>query len=156
MLIFGEKQIRDAEAIASESTTLAPVTSPALPEDVWTLRPGTLPAAHKRGGQGQDVSLSLQDRPDAVELLKRASSRWRSILLRLRIAKATFPEPDIQKVVAAAVDTVFCTGDSEAQNAGIQIARFFPLAAFCVCCLWSGGRSLIRVLGLTRERNCQL
>lgn len=36
---------------------------------------GTLPAAHKRGAHGLEVSRALLERPDAVGLLKRASLR---------------------------------------------------------------------------------
>jgi hypothetical protein len=78
-ILFDRHHIISAEGIAAESTFLDPVTRPALPEDVFAARagnePGALPAAHKSGAHGLDVSRSLLDRPDAVGLLKRASLR---------------------------------------------------------------------------------
>lgn len=74
-ILFDSHHLIYAEGIAAESTFLDPVTRPALPEEFLTRHAATLPAAHKRGAHGLDVSRSLLNRPDAVGLLKRASLR---------------------------------------------------------------------------------
>lgn len=73
-LLFDRHHIIYAEGIAAESMLLDPRTRPALPEELLEeVRP--LLDQHGRGdGHGVDVSKRLLDRPDAIALLKKAST----------------------------------------------------------------------------------
>lgn len=66
-LIFDRHHIVYAEGIAAESTLIEPRTLPALPAELL--------AGHRaRRTHGLDVQQSLLDRPDAIDLLRRAST----------------------------------------------------------------------------------
>lgn len=70
-LLFDTHQIIYAEGIATESMLIDTRTLPVVPEDVSSRL-----TAHKDGGlSGLDVKETLLDRPDAAEVLRRASTR---------------------------------------------------------------------------------
>ena len=73
-LLFDTHQIIYAEGIAAESFLIDPRTAPAVPEELGRqLVSGGTPTASKI--TGVNVSRQLLDRPDAAELLRRASTR---------------------------------------------------------------------------------
>ncbi|SDD97708.1 Hint domain-containing protein [Ruegeria marina] len=73
-LLFDRHHIIYAEGIAAETMLLDPRTRPALPEELLE-EVRLLLDQHGRGdGHGIDVSKRLLDRPDAIALLKRAST----------------------------------------------------------------------------------
>ena len=70
-LLFDSHQIIYAEGIAAESMLIDTRTRPALPDEVTEL----LSEHASAGLSGLDVTETLLDRPDAAELLRRASLR---------------------------------------------------------------------------------
>ncbi|MBU2982099.1 Hint domain-containing protein [Lentibacter algarum] len=72
-ILFDSHQIVFAEGIAAETLLISPRTRSALPENVAETLGGTL-AGHKHRAQGEfEVGKSLLSRPNAAELLLRAS-----------------------------------------------------------------------------------
>ena len=73
-ILFDRHHIIYAEGIAAESLLVDPRTRPALPPELLEKLGGLLPG-HRRDNHGLDVQRTLLDRPDAIELLRRASLR---------------------------------------------------------------------------------
>lgn len=72
-LLFDRHHIIYAEGIAAESMLVDPRTRPALPADLLEKLAAILPQHADRGLQELDVQKALLDRPDAIDLLRRAS-----------------------------------------------------------------------------------
>lgn len=74
-ILFDAHHIIYAEGIAAESMLVDPRTRPALPQELLD-RLGAIMPGHRRGDMhGLDVQKALLDRPDAIDLLRRASMR---------------------------------------------------------------------------------
>ncbi len=74
-ILFDAHHIIYAEGIAAESMLINPRTRPALPQELLD-KLGTILPGHGRGDMhGLDVQKTLLDRPDAIDLLRRASLR---------------------------------------------------------------------------------
>jgi len=74
-ILFDSHHIIYAEGIAAESMLVDPRTRPALPQELLDKLGAILPG-HGRGDMhGLDVQQALLDRPDAIDLLRRASMR---------------------------------------------------------------------------------
>lgn len=71
-ILFDGHNIIYAEGIAAESMLVDPLTRPALPAELLK-KLNTLPSHASRESHGLDVQEALLDRPDAIELLRRAS-----------------------------------------------------------------------------------
>ena len=74
-LLFDSHQIIYAEGIAAESMLIDQRTKPVLPADLSKELGDVIPGHSNRPHAGLDVQEKLLDRPDAAELLRRASSR---------------------------------------------------------------------------------
>ncbi|WP_425046184.1 Hint domain-containing protein [Primorskyibacter sp. S87] len=74
-LLFDRHHIIYAEGIAAESMLIDPRTKPALPPDLLQKLGEILPGHGQRGDHGLDVQKTLLERPDAIDLLRRASTR---------------------------------------------------------------------------------
>ena len=72
-ILFDSHHIIYAEGIAAESMLVEPRTRPALPPELLDRLPGLLPNHGSRDTHGTDVQKALLDRPDAIDLLRRAS-----------------------------------------------------------------------------------
>lgn len=73
-LLFDDHQIIYAEGIAAESLLIDPRTDAALPQEVTRPLKGNRGGHRHRAHQDYEVQESLLSAPDAVELLRRASS----------------------------------------------------------------------------------
>jgi hypothetical protein len=74
-LLFDSHQIIYAEGIAAESMLIDKRTKPVLPADLSEEFGDVNPGHSNRPHTGMDVQEKLLDRPDAAEVLRRASSR---------------------------------------------------------------------------------
>lgn len=74
-LLFDRHHIVYAEGIAAESMLVDPRTRPALPAELLERLETILPGHDRGDGHGIDVQKALLDRPDAIDLLRRASQR---------------------------------------------------------------------------------
>lgn len=74
-LLFDHHHIIYAEGIAAESMLVDPRTRPALPSDLLDRLGELMPQHARTHAHGLDVQKALLDRPDAIDLLRRASSR---------------------------------------------------------------------------------
>lgn len=74
-LLFDRHQIIYAEGIAAESMLIDTRTKPVLPTDLTDKLGDVIPGHSDRPHAGLDVNEKLLDRPDAAEILRRASSR---------------------------------------------------------------------------------
>ncbi len=74
-ILFDRHHIIYAEGIAAESLLVEPRTRPALPRDLLEKLSDILPHHGGRADHGLEVQKILLDRPDAIELLRRASQK---------------------------------------------------------------------------------
>ncbi len=74
-ILFDHHHIIYAEGIAAESMLIDPRTRPALPPELLEKLGEILPGHGKRGNHGLDVQEALLNRPDAIDILRRASLR---------------------------------------------------------------------------------
>jgi Hint domain len=74
-ILFDSHHIIYAEGIAAESMLINPRTRPALPPELLDKLTALLPGHDRPGAHGLDVQKALLDRPDAIDLLRRASTR---------------------------------------------------------------------------------
>lgn len=74
-LLFDSHQIIYAEGIAAETLLINTRTKPVLPADLSSAMGEVIPGHSNLPHAGLDVSESLLDRPDAAELLRKASTR---------------------------------------------------------------------------------
>lgn len=74
-ILFDQHHIIYAEGIAAESMLVDPRTRPALPSELLEKLGTILPGHSRNKAHGLDVQEVLLDRPDAIELLRRASMR---------------------------------------------------------------------------------
>ncbi len=74
-ILFDRHHIIYAEGIAAESMLIDARTRSALPPELVTKLHKVLPDHGKRSDHGLDVQKALLDRPDAIDILRRASQR---------------------------------------------------------------------------------
>ena len=74
-LLFDSHQITYAEGIAAETMLIDPRTKPVLPEELSQALGEVIPGHSDLPHAGLDVNEALLNRPDAAELLRKASSR---------------------------------------------------------------------------------
>lgn len=74
-LLFDSHQIIYAEGIAAETMLINTRTKPVLPSDLTDAMGEVIPGHSDLPHAGLDVNESLLDRPDAAELLRKASTR---------------------------------------------------------------------------------
>jgi hypothetical protein len=74
-ILFDRHNIIYAEGIAAESMLVDPRTRPALPPELLKKLTEVMPGHERTGPHGIDVQKALLDRPDAIEILRRASTR---------------------------------------------------------------------------------
>ncbi len=74
-LLFDSHQIIYAEGIAAETMLIDSRTKPVLPEDLSAAMGDVIPGHSDLPHAGLDVNEALLNRPDAAELLRKASSR---------------------------------------------------------------------------------
>ena len=74
-ILFDRHHIIYAEAIAAKSMLIDARTRSALPPELVTKLQKVLPDHGKRSDHGLDVQKALLDRPDAIDILRRASQR---------------------------------------------------------------------------------
>lgn len=73
-ILFDQHHLIYAEGIAAESLMVGPLTRPALPDELFSRFEGLVPNHASSHYNGLDVQQSLLDRPDALALLRRAST----------------------------------------------------------------------------------
>jgi len=74
-ILFDAHHIIYAEGIAAESLLIDPRTRPALPQELLEKLGAILPGHGRGDNHGLEVTKTLLDRPDAIDLLRRASTR---------------------------------------------------------------------------------
>ncbi|MDC0343566.1 Hint domain-containing protein [bacterium] len=74
-ILFDRHHIIYAEGIAAESMLVDPRTKPSLPSELLEKLTEVIPGHTRSGHHGVDVQKALLDRPDAIDILRRASSR---------------------------------------------------------------------------------
>ena len=74
-ILFDRHHIIYAEGIAAESMLVDPRTKPALPPELLEKLTEVMPGHARTGAHGLDVQQALLDRPDAIDILRRASTR---------------------------------------------------------------------------------
>lgn len=74
-ILFDSHHIIYAEGIAAESMLVDPRTKPSLPPELLDKLTEVMPSHAKSSVHGMDVQQALLNRPDAIDILRRASTR---------------------------------------------------------------------------------